>query len=215
VSQPTPDIAGLTPRLAKIINVGLCCQFIPAMQRSNSITEQVTAEEKMDLFTQVDEITFEFIQCVNSFTEEEINYVTSEGSWTAAQVADHVRKSNNGIAQAFQIQGIDSERAADARVKELKTVFLDFSKKLKSPEFILPGQSSYNKTELIEKLKRSVDRIRQEREKANLGEIIHLSALGTISKLELLHFVIVHTKRHINQLKNIYQKIKNETNDTD
>jgi hypothetical protein len=169
----------------------------------------------MELFTQVDDITFEFILWVESFTQDELNAFTTEGSWSAAQVADHVRKSNDGIAQAFQMQGINGERMADARVHELKSVFLDFSKKLKSPEFILPGQSYYNKQELLERLKRSVEMIKQEREKARLGEIIHLSALGTISKLELLHFVVFHTKRHINQLKKIYQKIKNETNDTD
>jgi hypothetical protein len=180
-----------------------------------TVNQQITIEDRMDLFTQVDDITFEFIQWVDAFTEEQINRIPHSGSWTAAQVADHVRKSNNGIAQALQMQGVEGERIPDARVKELKSAFLDFSIKFKSPEFILPGQSIYNKNELIERLKNSVDRIKQERENANLGEIIHLTALGTISKLELLHFVIVHSKRHINQLKNIYKKIKNETNDTD
>ena len=183
--------------------------------QKNKMHEKITTEDKLDLFTQVDDITFEFIQWVDAFNEEQINRVPDSGGWTAAQVADHVRKSNNGIAQALQMQGTDGERIADARVKELKTIFLDFAIKFKSPEFILPGQSIYNKTELIERLKRSVDRIKQERENAHLSEIIHLTALGTISKLELLHFVIVHTKRHINQLKNIYQILKNETNDTD
>lgn len=176
---------------------------------------QITTDDRLNLFTQVDDITCEFIQWVDAFGEEQINRIPYAGGWTAAQVADHVRKSNNGIAQALQMQGVEGERIADARVKELQSAFLDFSVKLKSPEFILPGQSIYNKPELVERLKKSVDRIKQERENANLGEIIHLSALGTISKLELLHFVVVHTKRHINQLKNIYQKIKNETNDTD
>jgi DinB family protein len=185
------------------------------MQRNYSTSEQITAEEKMDLFTKVDEITFEFVQWMKAFSEEEMNRIASEGSWTAAQVADHVRKSNNGIAQAFQMPGTDGERPIDARVNELKTVFMDFTRKLQSPKFILPEETDYNKTELIEKLKESINKIREAREHASLGEIIHLSALGTISKLELLHFVIVHTKRHINQLKNIFQKIKSETNDTD
>jgi DinB family protein len=183
--------------------------------QKNTMNGQISTDDRLDLFTQVDDITFEFVQWVDVFSEKQINRLPKPGGWTAAQVADHVRKSNNGIAQALQLQGVEGERIADARVSELQSAFLDFSIKFKSPEFILPGQSIYNKPELIERLKRSVDRIKHERENANLGEIIHLSALGTISKLELLHFVIVHTKRHINQLKNIYQKIKNETNDTD
>ena len=168
-----------------------------------------------NLFHQVDNITDELVDAVSSFSDKEINEIPFEGSWTAAQVADHVRKSNNGIAQALQMKGRRDERNADERVEELKDVFLDFEIKLRSPEFILPAQNVYDKKELIERLEKSVDRIKQERANADLSEIIDLTVLGTISKLELLHFVIFHSQRHVHQLKNISQTIKTKTHGTD
>jgi len=179
---------------------------------------KIVAGEKLNqgkLFYSVDSITSELVEVVSSFNDEEINQIPFEGSWTAAQVADHVRKSNNGIAQALQMQGRSAERNAAERVTELKAVFLDFERKFKSPQFILPGQTSYDKKELIERLNRSIERIKQERANVDLSEIIDLTALGTISKMELLHFVIYHTKRHIHQLKNIYKTIKTKTHGTD
>jgi len=175
-------------------------------------TERSGQEE---LFGAVDRITSELVELVSSFSDEEINEIPFEGSWTAAQTADHVRKSNNGIAQALQMKGRVNERNADERVKELKEVFLDFETKLKSPQFILPGQLGYNKKDLIERLERSIERIKQERRNVDLSEIIDLTVLGTISKMELLHFVIYHTQRHIHQLRNIFKTIKTKTHGTD
>src|SRR6185369_7695715 len=162
-----------------------------------------------------DNITSELVELISSFSDEEINQIPFEGSWTAAQVADHVRKSNNGIAQALEMKGRVNERKADERVGELKEVFLDFETKLKSPQFILPAESSYNRKDLIERLERSIERIKRERSNMNLSEIIDLTVLGTISKMELLHFVIYHTQRHIHQLKNIFKTIKTKTHGTD
>ena len=43
---------------------------------------------------------------------------------------------------------------------------------------------------------------------ANLPELLNLPPIGELTKLELLHFVLYHTQRHIQQLKNILQKKK-------
>jgi uncharacterized damage-inducible protein DinB len=185
------------------------------MSSEHSKTGTVDKSNHERLFQSVDNITSELVEVVSFFNDQEINEIPFEGSWTAAQVAEHVRKSNNGIAQALQMQGRRSERNADERVKELKDVFLDFDTKFKSPEFILPAQTSYNKKDLVERLKRSIERIKQERVNADLSEIIDLTALGTISKIELLHFVIYHTQRHIHQLKNIFKTIKMKPYGTD
>lgn len=177
-----------------------------------TLLEETGKREK--LFQQVDEVTSEFFTIVSSFNEKEINTIPFEGSWTAAQVAEHVRKSNNGIAQALQMQGKKDERDPGERIHELKNIFLDFEKKFKSPEFIIPAQTNYDKKDLVERLSRSIDRIKKERESTDLSEVIQLSVLGTISKMELLHFVTYHTQRHIHQLKNISKTIKTKTMST-
>lgn len=181
----------------------------------NENDNEITMEATTGLFEEVDKTTTAFFELLRSFSADEINKIPFPGSWTAAQVGDHVRKSNNGIAQSLQMHGRTGERKPDQRVDDLKKIFLNFNSKFNSPEFILPGQEIYDRQELLERLKRSIERLKQDRENVALSEIIDLVPLGTISKLELFHFVVYHTQRHLNQLKNIYQKLKKESNGTD
>jgi len=108
------------------------------------------------------------------------------------------------MAQALEMEGKPATRRADERVKELKDTFLNFSIKLKSPDFIVPEAKQYKKESVIAVLKKSNDQLKMNAVKANPGEMINLpAAFGEITKLELFHFVLYHTKRHIHQLKNI------------
>src|SRR5437764_15431262 len=105
------------------------------------------------LFEQLDEVSSAFIDLVSCANEEIIDEFPFEDSWTIAQLASHVTKSNKAIAQALEMQGKPAERNADERVGELKKMFLDFTIKFQSPEFILPTKNIYSKPEVIEKYK--------------------------------------------------------------
>ena len=76
----------------------------------------------------------------NRFTVKQHSF---HGSWTAGQVMEHVTKSNTGIAKALNIEGMAVGRNADAREPELREMFLDFSVKFQSPDFILPVRAHY------------------------------------------------------------------------
>ena len=160
-----------------------------------------------ELFVSVDETAAGLMELLLPLSEEQINIIPFAGSWTAAQLATHVTKSNNAIVQAMDIEGKLPERKSTERVAELKKIFLDFSHKLKSPEFIVPMPGIYGKEKLLATLKKSNDQLKEKREQVNLSEVIEFSAFGRITRLELLHFVLYHTQRHIHQLKNIVQFI--------
>ena len=161
-----------------------------------------------EFFASLDEASSELLQMISSADSTTINTVPFEDSWTAAQLAAHVTKSNKAITQALNMKGKTAERNPGERVPELKKMFLDFTSKFNSPEFIRPGQDSYQKVTLIAELKKSNEQLKELRSKINLSEIISLPAFGEITKLELLHFVLYHTQRHIHQLKNIFQALK-------
>ena len=163
-----------------------------------------------ELFASLDEITSEFLQLVASLDENEINAIPFKDSWTAAQVAEHVTKSNISIIHSLKVKGKPSERTPDERAEELKDLFLDFSTKLKSPDFILPTRDIYEKQMLVINLKDSIDEIKQLRKKVNLAETLNHPAFGDITKLEILHFVVYHTQRHTHQLSKISQSVKNK-----
>jgi len=160
------------------------------------------------LFAVFDSNTNELFRLLTSFSEDEINTIPFINSWTAAQIAEHITRSNVTIIQSLQVNGEPSARQPDERVQELKDTFLDFSIQLKSPDFILPTQDIYAKESLIAELERSIRRLREVSLKANFYEALNHPAFGEITKLEIFHFVIYHTQRHIHQLKKIYTELK-------
>jgi uncharacterized damage-inducible protein DinB len=155
------------------------------------------------LFSDVDNAMNELMELIQSLSQQKINLVPFKDSWTPAQLAVHVTKSNKAITQALNMQGEHANRAIDEGVPHLQKMFLDFDIKYKSPEFIVPEERAYDKEEVIAALKKSIERMQYERVKIELSEIINLPPFGKVTKLELLHFVLYHTTRHVHQLKNM------------
>lgn len=149
------------------------------------------------------------MQLVQDEKEEILNTVPFVNSWTAAQVLIHITKSNKAIAQGLQMHGLPAERNPEQNTDHLKKIFLDFKAKYNSPDFIIPEDGYHNKEQIINALELSIRNLQTGRNKTDLSEIIDLPIFGEITKLELLHFVLYHTQRHIRQLKNILGTIKN------
>jgi hypothetical protein len=156
-----------------------------------------------ELFASLDETTSELKQLIASIDETAVNTVPFKDSWTPAQLIVHVTKSNKAIAQGLNMNGNNTERDPEAGVPKLKKMFLDFDIKYQSPQFIVPEEKEYNKEEIITAFQNSVERLQHVRNNINLSEMINLPPFGEVTKLEILHFVLYHTKRHIHQLKNI------------
>jgi len=150
----------------------------------------------------------ELMSLLLPLNQKQLNAVPFAGSWTAAQLAVHVTKSNRAIAQAMEMDGQQVDRDPAARAAELKTVFLDFSVKFDSPAFIVPENHAYSKEAVVYGLQSSNLLLQQYAATANTNEMINLPALGEITKLELLHFVCYHTQRHIHQLQNILRYVQ-------
>lgn len=89
------------------------------------MTENVNTEE---LLSALDNTTSELTELISSFNETQINDIPSAGSWTAAQVAEHVTKSNIAIIRSLREEGHSPGRPVDAGVEQLRKTFLDFDK---------------------------------------------------------------------------------------
>jgi dihydrofolate reductase len=162
-------------------------------------------ENLQELFTSLDDVTSELVKTISLFSDTQINAIPFRGSWTAAQVADHITKSNLGIVRSLRTEGKLTRRDADERVKELKEQFLNFAEKLQSPKFILPTQDIYQKEKVIADLKRSIEHLKEISSVVNLYEALNHPIFGDITRLELFHFVVYHTQRHLHQLRNIFR----------
>jgi DinB superfamily len=173
--------------------------------KRKSMSKDILSKE--ELLVSLKNVESNLMEVLNGFDGQNINIVPYEGSWTAAQVVDHITRSNMSITKAFALNGAAINRDPGERVQELRNIFLNFNNKFQSPDFILPTQDVYEKKILIALLNRSVDKIKEVSCQADLSEMINHPAFGDITKFEILHFVLFHTQRHIHQLKKIFQAV--------
>ena len=171
------------------------------------ITE--TSDKKL-LLTEIDEPVSQLLVLMSSLDETKINTVPYKDSWTAGQLFRHVTKSTNAMAKAMRMESRPAERDAGEKIPDLKKAFLDFSTKLKSPDFIIPEEGPYEKQAATEELNKSFAELRESTNKASLTDMADNLPLGAITKLEVLHFVWYHTQRHLHQMKKIVAALKNK-----
>ncbi len=150
------------------------------------------------------------IETLEQVSDSHFNYKPSAKKWSIAQVADHIRLSNQSITKALALDGLEVNRDPAERIQELKDVFLDFTKTFESPSFIIPKNEIYNRLELMTDLLHSLQQIHRLMYKMELNILINHPAFGDISKLEILHFVLFHTQRHLRQIKLIHQELTTE-----
>lgn len=164
------------------------------------ITQTSNREE---LLTAIGEAVSDMGGLMKSLSEEQVNAVPYEGSWTAGQLFSHVTKSINAMADALLNESQPAERDPAEKADGLKATFLNFSNKFQSPDFITPDAGTYQKQECIDALNRSYELLKENAVNANMSDLLQRLLLGEITKLELLHFVLYHTQRHLYQMKRI------------
>jgi phage-related protein len=164
--------------------------------------------DKNELIAAIGSIVSELTDLMSSVENNKVNIIPYEGSWTAPQLLRHVTKSISGTAEAMPMDAKPTNRDPGERIEELKTVFLDFSQKMNSPEFIVPEEIIYDKQTSIDDLNKSFNQFKENTNNVNLSELVEGLPLGPISKLELIHFTLFHTQRHLYQMKEICNALK-------
>lgn len=139
-------------------------------------------------------------------SEQQLNTVPFPGSWTAGQVTEHIIKSASGLNHVCNGPGIDTDRPKDEKVAPIKALFLDFSVKFQSPDFIVPGDGPHQKTALVatlQQIEQEIGNIIATQDLNPECALFELPGFGRLTKYELLHFVLIHAQRHTHQLENI------------
>jgi hypothetical protein len=141
---------------------------------------------------------------IAAIPDNKFNTVPFEGSWTAGQVTDHILKSLG--VEILYGKTTTTDRPPDQQVALLADIFLDFTTKLKSPDFILPSDEPQDKQV---RLKDANDRFNKLVEAAKTLDLVQICldfempVMGGLTRLEFLWFYVFHTKRHTYQLQNI------------
>jgi hypothetical protein len=154
----------------------------------------------------------DFIFALKQFTDEQINEIPFEGSWTPGQVADHIIKATRGIPDQYTVS---VDRLWDEKIDELEKVFLDFKAKYKSPDFVIPREGPFEKSKLIHTLEGIMQTHKNnilEKDLSSLCLNFELPGIGTMTRYEWYRFIVMHTKRHLFQLNNILSSLASPKN---
>ena len=147
---------------------------------------------------------------LTSLDEYELNTVPFRGSWTAAQVGDHLCKSYDVMACLTGTVGITT-RDPETYIEPLSAQFLNFEIRMQSPDFILPQEAPISKDKLVRELgTRTTAILAFAASNADMTLTcldFELPNLGTLTRVEWLNFILVHTLRHNHQLANIVQRL--------
>ncbi|WP_316791035.1 DinB family protein [Pedobacter frigoris] len=147
----------------------------------------------------------ELIQILSDLDQQQLNEVPFEGSWTAAQVGDHLFQSYE-LIDILKENVVPTSRPIDQKVQGIQELFLNFEMKFQSPVSILPYRGVIDKAELLHGLNCRTKQLTDFAESNDLSltcTAFEFPGFGTLTRLELLIFIDVHTKRHTHQLRNI------------
>jgi len=162
------------------------------------------------LSKQVEETGAAVIDELNLFSEEQLNLVPFAGSWTGGQVGEHLLKSAGVVQVVFGRTAPTTDRAPDEKVPMLR-IFLDFSIKMKSPDFILPSEGFHARQPLIDGLQKDWQRLGEAVDTLDLSETcldFEMPGVGQLTRLEWVSFYVYHSKRHLHQLRNILASLQ-------
>ncbi|MFL5742377.1 MAG: DinB family protein [Flavisolibacter sp.] len=165
------------------------------------------------IIKEVQESFESFLNTISSFSEEEINRIPFEGSWTGAQLTSHLTKSHGGGLFLLQGETKASDRDPMQYAERIRGHFLDFTVKFNAPDRVKPETKEYEKKELTQSFKEITSRIVDVAENMDLSRICMaflFQPYGYLSGMEVLTFINVHTRRHHRQLENIFRIIKGQ-----
>lgn len=151
----------------------------------------------------------QLIDVVSSIPGDKIDTVPFEGSWTAGEVLEHLIKSV-GTA-TLRGNTITVSRPADEKIATLRSSFHDFTKKFTAPSFVVPSEAKHDKEEQLSVLVAKFDRLIEAVGAFDLTQEctdFAIPGFGNFTRLEWIAFHMIHTQRHLEQLKNIAAKLK-------
>ena len=160
----------------------------------------------MELLNTLNHNTEQVLSQIEVFSESDFNAKPSEKEWSAAEVIEHLFRSEFGIPKLFHGPSELPDRAPDLFVSKMEQGLLDFTKKVQAPGNIQPTAGAKSKSALFQKFKENRNRITEAFLSTSSNEICLLfdhPFYGPLTRLEWIYFCIFHTQRHLHQLKAI------------
>lgn len=152
-----------------------------------------------------EQVRQQLIKSVSGLSDEQLNTRVADGSWTIAQVLEHLYLIETSIAAMIA----HTLKHGESQPVEEKPIHLtvDRSKKVEAPDFARPSDRFFTRHELEEKLHQSRQQLRQITEQANPADLEAKSfshpIFGSLNLKQWVEFVGYHEQRHLAQMEEI------------
>lgn len=140
-----------------------------------------------------------------SIPESLYNRKPADGGWSPAQVMQHLLLSAQGIVK-MQENGrtAPTQRDPARQYGILDKIFKDYEAKYESAPNLLPNGDHFDKSTQLAAMKDALDHLQHQlREPGLTDELVEFDvpAFGIMTRMEFIYLVVVHTNRHVRQMK--------------
>jgi len=148
---------------------------------------------------------------LNSFTNETVNTKPSSNAWSAAQITDHLLKSQSDFARMMQSgTKTKTERNPEENKQKIEAIFLDYNNKMQSPKEIIPANDPFDKATIIESFSKSAEENINAAAANDISQTFaeyEFPGMGHFTGAEWLWFLTYHTQRHTHQMQQVLQTV--------
>ncbi len=173
-----------------------------AAEANGGEAQTASTAQRYEIETLLEVAFDELIREIGQFTPETFNAKPADGGWTAGQVAEHLRQSY-GVLKVLHMEPRPTFRPIDANLPALKTIFLDFGAKYQTPDFIDPPEGRYDPAAMAADISRAKDAFLEAARTQDLSLTCEDDIFPDHTRLEWLHFVVMHTLRHTRQMRRL------------
>ncbi|WP_133534619.1 DinB family protein [Tenacibaculum caenipelagi] len=163
-----------------------------------------------EIVKKYEKVTGKLIQLLSSLSDKQLNTLPSTGGWSAAQVGDHLSRSYD-ISEVLKGKVEETHRSPDQKLNDIQGLFLDLETKMDSPKDIMPSEETIDKKKLLTSLQDKIQNLKKATKNMDLSKTcldFSIPGFGSFTRLEWIGFNTVHTQRHIHQLEQIIENIK-------
>lgn len=168
----------------------------------------VMQHDRKELYAEIEDAYSDFEHTLALFSDQQLNTVPFEGSWTGGQVVDHIIKATADIPDGHTKQ---VDRAYNGLIGPELEVFSDDTIRMKSPDFMVPEGGPFTVSRLLDDLRRIKTRHLESVGRQDLHALcldFELPHTGFLTRYEWLKFFACHVQRHLRQLKRMQEKVK-------
>jgi len=165
--------------------------------------------DKEVLLSDLEKSTQSLLEQLSRFNTENFNYKPSDTEWSAAQVAEHLLILETLANKIMRGESIATNRPADSKTIMIKLAMEDINTKRPAPEMVQPSHNFKDAEQIKNQFIKQRELLKQVIDTTDITEACingKHPALGTLTKLEWIYFIVHHTQRHLHQMMRLEEK---------